>query len=141
MLAHNVYFKLKDQSDEARAKLIAACKTHLTNHPGVLFFACGLRAEELTRPVNDRDFDVALHLVFDSVASHDTYQDAPGITSSSTRTATAGRWCACSIRWSKVRRAGAARRPKSAGCTRPPRSPHATAERRAWLLTAPIRAE
>ena len=31
----------------------------------------------LTRPVNDRDFDVALHIVFDSQEAHDAYQDAP----------------------------------------------------------------
>jgi hypothetical protein len=34
-------------------------------------------AGELDRPVNDRDFDVALHMVFDGKASHDKYQEAP----------------------------------------------------------------
>jgi len=29
------------------------------------------------RPVNDQDFDVALHLVFANRADHDMYQDAP----------------------------------------------------------------
>lgn len=77
MLAHNVFFLLKDRSDEAKRKLIAAAKTHLTNHPGTRFFACGTLAEELDRPVNDREFDVALHLVFDSMESHNLYQDAP----------------------------------------------------------------
>lgn len=77
MLAHNVYFTLKDRSDEARAALVAACKRHLTGHPGTLFFACGTLAEELDRPVNVRDFDVALHLVFESQAHHDAYQAAP----------------------------------------------------------------
>ncbi len=75
MLAHNVYFTLKDRSDLAKATLIAACKKYLTNQPGVLFFACGTLASELERPVNDREFDVALHVVFDSLASHDAYQD------------------------------------------------------------------
>jgi hypothetical protein len=77
MLAHNVYFSLKDNSDSARQALIAACKRYLTSHPGVLFFACGTLEEGLARPVNDRDFDVALHVVFESKAAHDTYQDAP----------------------------------------------------------------
>ena len=27
--------------------------------------------------MNDRDFDVALHIVFDSIEAHDAYQDAP----------------------------------------------------------------
>ncbi|MDB5352218.1 MAG: Stress responsive Barrel Domain-containing protein [Planctomycetota bacterium] len=77
MLAHNVFFSLKDKSPAARAKLVAACKTYLVKHPGIVFFACGTLAEELARPVNDHDFDVSLHVVFDSIASHDLYQDAP----------------------------------------------------------------
>lgn len=77
MLAHNVYFTLKDRSESARDALVAACKTHLTGHPGVRFFACGIVAAGMDRPVNVRDFDVALHLVFESVADHDVYQDAP----------------------------------------------------------------
>lgn len=77
MLAHNVYFTLKDRSAAERDKLLAACRTYLTNHPGTVFFACGTLAEELNRPVNDRDFDVALHIVFVDQAAHDRYQDAP----------------------------------------------------------------
>jgi hypothetical protein len=76
MLAHNVYFTLKEHTPEARQRLVAACRKYLTGHPGTLFFACGTREERLQRPVNDRDFDVALHLVFDSKESHDTYQDS-----------------------------------------------------------------
>ena len=77
MLAHNVYFSLHDNSEAARAKMVDACKTYLADHPGVLFFACGTLQPELSRPVNDRGFDVALHVVFDSLATHDAYQDAP----------------------------------------------------------------
>src|SRR5215212_4146450 len=77
MLAHNVYFSLKDRSEAARFALIAACKKYLTSHPGTVFFACGTLEPELSRPVNDRGFDVALHIVFESKAAHDTYQDAP----------------------------------------------------------------
>ena len=77
MLAHNVYFTLKDRSATAKQALLDACKTHLTSHPGTRFFACGTLEEGLDRPVNDRDFDVALHVVFDSRAAHDAYQAAP----------------------------------------------------------------
>ncbi|MBX6314829.1 MAG: Dabb family protein [Isosphaeraceae bacterium] len=77
MLAHNVYFTLKDRSDAAKAGLIDACKRYLTGHPGIVYFACGHLAEALNRPVNDRDFDVALHIIFDSQAAHDAYQEAP----------------------------------------------------------------
>ena len=74
LLAHNVYFSLHDGSPEARARLLAAIRKYLPGHPGVLFFACGTLAEELRRDVNDRDFDVALHIVFRDQASHDHYQ-------------------------------------------------------------------
>ncbi|HWE37902.1 MAG TPA: Dabb family protein [Isosphaeraceae bacterium] len=77
MLAHNVYFALKDPSEAAVGALLAACKKYLTSHPGIVFFACGKREQELSRPVNDRDFDVSLHIVFETRAAHDAYQDAP----------------------------------------------------------------
>jgi hypothetical protein len=77
MLAHNVFFTLHDKSDASRQKLVDACKALLASHPGIQFFACGTLEPELSRPVNDRDFDVSLHIVFDTKASHDAYQDAP----------------------------------------------------------------
>ena len=75
-LVHNVYFKLSDSSDAAIARLIAGCREHLTGHPGTVFFAVGTLAD-YSRPVNDRDFDVALHVVFDGRGSHDQYQTHP----------------------------------------------------------------
>ena len=75
-LAHDVYFSLNDASDGAKAALVAACKKYLTGHEGELSFSAGVLAVELNRPVNDRDFDVALHIVFASKAAHDKYQDA-----------------------------------------------------------------
>lgn len=77
LLVHNVYFTLKDNSPAAGQALIAACKKYLSQHPGTVFFACGTRAAELNREVNDRGFDVALHVVFEDKAAHDRYQDAP----------------------------------------------------------------
>jgi len=76
MLVHMVYFSLKDNSPEARSKLVAACKKYLSKHPGTVHFSAGGLAEDLKRPVNDRDFDVSLHLVFKNRAAHDRYQDA-----------------------------------------------------------------
>lgn len=76
MLAHNVYFTLHDGSEAATAAFVAACKKYLARHPGVVFFAAGTLQAGLDRPVNDRGFDVALHVVFDSLASHDAYQQA-----------------------------------------------------------------
>jgi hypothetical protein len=77
MLAHHVYFRLQDDSPEAVDRLVASCKKYLRDHPGVVFFAAGTLEPELDRPVNVRDWQVALHVVFDSRASHDVYQTAP----------------------------------------------------------------
>lgn len=76
MLAHNVYFTLKDSSETAINGLVQACHKYLKNHPGVVFYAAGTLVPDLARPVNDRSFHVALHVVFDSKASHDAYQSA-----------------------------------------------------------------
>jgi hypothetical protein len=77
MLSHSVYFTLNDNSPAAIQRLVAACKTHLSGHAGVRFFAAGTLAGEFQRPVNDRDFDVALHVVFVDGAAHDAYQQHP----------------------------------------------------------------
>jgi hypothetical protein len=77
MLSHVVYFTLKDRTPEAAAALVAACRHHLTGHPGEVAFAVGTCATEYDRAVNDRDWDVALTIVFESTAAHDTYQIAP----------------------------------------------------------------
>ena len=77
LLCHDVYFTLKDRSATAADALIAACKKYLTVQPGIVFFTCGTRATELARDVNDRDFDVALHVLFTDRAAHDAYQADP----------------------------------------------------------------
>jgi hypothetical protein len=76
-LAHMVYFKLKDSSPASRARLTAACKLFLSSHPGTLYFGTGTLAGDLALEVNDRDFDVSLHLVFVSKQAHDKYQEHP----------------------------------------------------------------
>jgi hypothetical protein len=76
MVVHNVFFSLKDNSAAAKKRLTQACGKYLTKHPGEVYFAAGPRVEDLTREVNDRDFDVALTIVFRDRASHDQYQDA-----------------------------------------------------------------
>ena len=76
-LAHMVFFTLKSSSDEGRKALVAACDKYLSGHDGTVFYSSGVRAEEFDRDVNDRDYDVALHLVFENKAAHDTYQTHP----------------------------------------------------------------
>jgi hypothetical protein len=70
MLCHDVFFTLVDRSPEAVERLLG-------DHPGVVYFSVGTLEPDLDRDVNDRGFDVALHVVFADRASHDVYQTAP----------------------------------------------------------------
>jgi hypothetical protein len=76
-LAHMVYFKVKEGTDGAKEKLVAACKKHLSDHEGTVYFSVGTLAQDFKRDLNDRDFDVALHMVFRNKAAHDQYQIHP----------------------------------------------------------------
>jgi hypothetical protein len=75
LLAHNVFFTLSDNSPGAVQKMIDSCKKYLTVQPGIVYFACGKRDAGLNRDVNDRTFDVGLHIVFADRAAHDAYQE------------------------------------------------------------------
>ena len=77
MLVHNVYFTLEDASPSQIDRLVADCQKYLKDHPGVVFFAAGTVGNEFARPVNDRMYHVALHVVFQDKASHDLYQVEP----------------------------------------------------------------
>jgi hypothetical protein len=74
LLGHMVYFTLKDQSPAAIEKMIRACKNHLSGHEGTVFFAVGTVVPDLTRPVNQRDFQIALQVVFENREAHDRYK-------------------------------------------------------------------
>ena len=77
MIAHNVYFTLIDDSAAAVQTLVDACRKYLAvGHPGMVSFACGTLAADHVRDVNDRDWQVGLHIVFTDKAAHDRYQDA-----------------------------------------------------------------
>lgn len=74
-LGHMVFFKQKDASEGKAAALVTDCYTYLKPHAGIVHFSAGVLARELNRDVNDQDFDVALHLVFESKKAHDEYQE------------------------------------------------------------------
>ncbi len=76
-LAHIVFFTLEDGSAEARRKFVNACQTSLSHEPGIQYFAVGERGEEFQRAVNEQQYHVGLHVVFESRAAHDAYQEAP----------------------------------------------------------------
>lgn len=76
-LGHMVFFELKESSDAAKQKLVAACDKYLDEHEGTVYYSAGVLAEDLNRDVNDMNFHVALHLVFADRAAHDKYQTHP----------------------------------------------------------------
>jgi hypothetical protein len=76
MIGHMVYFTLNDNSPAKVRDMVAACERYLTGHPGEAFFAAGERVTAFSRDVNVQNWDVALHIVFKTVADHDAYQDA-----------------------------------------------------------------
>ena len=76
-VVHNVFFTLNDSTPDGRRNLVDACRKYLTGHPGTVYFSAGELCPSLARPVNDREFDVGLHVVFESMAHHDAYQNDP----------------------------------------------------------------
>jgi hypothetical protein len=73
LLSHSVYFSLKESTPEAQQKLVDACKKHLSQHPGVRYFATGTLCDEIKGGLNDRDFDVLLMMVFNDHEALHTY--------------------------------------------------------------------
>jgi hypothetical protein len=76
-LAHMVFFTLKDRSPESRAAFVASCKKYLTGHDGTVSLSFGTIAEDVKEPVSVRDFDVALHLIFENKDFNAKYQAHP----------------------------------------------------------------
>ncbi len=76
-LVHAVYFTLHDPTAQNIERLVAACHEHLAGHAGERCFAAGPLCAKLDRPVNVRDFHVALLVVFADKAAHDAYQISP----------------------------------------------------------------
>ena len=65
-LAHSVIFTLKDPSAKSREDFVGICDTYLTSHKGAVSYACGTIAEDVKEGSSDREFDVALHVVFEN---------------------------------------------------------------------------
>lgn len=76
-LAHMVFFTLKDHSKASREAFVASCHKYLKGHEGVVYYSVGTIAEDVEEPVSVRDFDVALHLVFESKESEARYLKDP----------------------------------------------------------------
>jgi len=76
MLAHNVFFTLKDPSDSNQQQLVDDCHRSLSTIPGMVFYAAGT-CSDMDRPVNDRKYHVALHTIFETRAAMDAYLAHP----------------------------------------------------------------
>jgi hypothetical protein len=76
LLAHNVYFTLKDNTDAAKKAVVDDCHKLLSPLPGILFYAAGT-VSDVERDVIDKDYDVALHCVFESKAAMEKYLVEP----------------------------------------------------------------
>jgi Stress responsive A/B Barrel Domain len=74
-LAHMVFFALKDHSNESRQRFIASCDKYLSEHEGTVYYSVGTIAEDkdVQEPVSVKDFDVALHVVFENKAAKAKY--------------------------------------------------------------------
>jgi hypothetical protein len=74
-LAHMVFFALKDHSKDPRERFIASCDKYLSNHEGTVYYSVGMIAEDkdVEEPVSVKDFDVALHVVFENKAAKARY--------------------------------------------------------------------
>ena len=73
-ISHMVYFELNEPTEQNVQHMLSEMKKYLDDHPGLDFFGCGVLNEELSREVNDKNFHVSLHTVFQDRAAHDAYQ-------------------------------------------------------------------
>ncbi len=72
-----VFFKLADPSAESREHFAGLCHKYLAKIPGIAYFSVGGLADDLDRDVNDKDFDIALHVVFRDRQAYDVYATHP----------------------------------------------------------------
>lgn len=76
-LAHMVFFTLKDHSQASREAFVASCHKYLQGHAGTVHYSVGIIAADVEEPVSVRDFDVALHLIFESKEAEARYLKDP----------------------------------------------------------------
>lgn len=73
-IMHSTYFKLKDGgSQDTRESYMSACRDYLSTSKGMMSFWVGQRAAGAERPVNDQNFDIAMHQVFLNTAAFEKY--------------------------------------------------------------------
>ena len=76
-LMHSTYFRLKDRSQTSCENYIAACTRYLSISKGIVGFWVGQLGEDFRRPVNDLNFDVAMHIEFENFAAWAAHNEDP----------------------------------------------------------------
>lgn len=76
-IMHSTYFRLRDRSQTSCEVFIAAIVKYLTIRRGISGFWVGTLAEDLRRPVNDLNYDVAMHIEFENFKAWDAYSNDP----------------------------------------------------------------
>ena len=76
-LAHMVFFSLKDHSKDSREAFAASCEKYLKNIEGSVYFSVGIIAEDVDEPPSVKDWDVALHVVFQDKETKAKYLEHP----------------------------------------------------------------
>ena len=78
MIGHMVYFTLKERTPAAREAFAQSTRDLLGGLDGLAFFAVGTLPDQPFEPaVNDREFDIALQVVFLDKAAHSAYIKHP----------------------------------------------------------------
>ena len=76
-VAHSVFFTMKDRSPDAVARFVKSCDKYLTGHLGTVSYSVGTMAKDVVEEASDRDFDVALLVVFEDKTALATYHKSP----------------------------------------------------------------
>ena len=101
-LAHNVFFKLKDNSPAKVQALVEACKKYLNVQPGIVFFAAGtLCADLLATSTTATGTSACTSFSWTRPPTTPT-RTTRRTTSSSRKTRGTGRRCACLTRWCRM---------------------------------------
>lgn len=69
---HNLYFSLKDKSEENIQKFTKICVEYLAPHPGIQQFTTG-GLTDIKRDVSVRNFEVGVSIIYESKEAYDEY--------------------------------------------------------------------
>jgi len=77
MLAHSVYFWLKQETSDEQCRAFRAGLESLRGIPGVAGLYVGTPADTPDRPVVDRSYTFGLIAILEDLHAHDVYQTHP----------------------------------------------------------------